>query len=285
MNDKPRLIEVAFPLKQASLTSVHEKNVRHGHISTLHIWPARRPLAASRAALLCTLLPDPGDAQARQELLDLIGGTVVKRVVTLEDEEGNSVSEEKEVVEGGVLAWGRWVLERAKQELASRYPTMDGEPTVAYLWARTARDPQTAGRIPLLKTFWLCRKNGKRTALLPVPLADGSGVSYLMGTRNPHPPQQVRKAACHRPRQAQPRLGIHRFQAHFPQYAPDALGIDRPALLGQSQHHPANPKLRMGRVDPVPPPAQFHLPRTHRDGTLVKPAPVQPQQFALPSNG
>ena len=92
MTDKPRLIEVAFPLKQASLTSVHEKNVRHGHISTLHIWPARRPLAACRAALLCTLLPDPGDAQKRQELLDLIGGTVVKKLVTSEDDDGNTVS-------------------------------------------------------------------------------------------------------------------------------------------------------------------------------------------------
>ena len=59
--DKPRLIERGFPLKQASLDSVHEKNVRHGHISTLHIWPARRPLAACRAALIATLLPDPGD--------------------------------------------------------------------------------------------------------------------------------------------------------------------------------------------------------------------------------
>ncbi len=49
MTDHPRLIEHAFPLKQASLDSVHEKNVRHGHISTLHIWPARRPLAACRA--------------------------------------------------------------------------------------------------------------------------------------------------------------------------------------------------------------------------------------------
>ena len=38
--DSKRLIEVAFPLKQVSLDSVHEKNVRHGHISTLHIWPA-----------------------------------------------------------------------------------------------------------------------------------------------------------------------------------------------------------------------------------------------------
>ena len=53
MNGK-RLIEVAFPLKQVSLDSVHEKNVRHGHISTLHIWPARRPLAG--------LFPDSGRA-------------------------------------------------------------------------------------------------------------------------------------------------------------------------------------------------------------------------------
>ena len=310
VKDQPRLIEVAFPLRQASLTSVHEKNVRHGHISTLHIWPARRPLAACRAALLCTLLPDPGDAQKRQELLDMIGGTVVKRVVASEDEEGNAVSEEKEMVEGGVLvwgnenapemdtlraaikeffggrapkvldpfagggaipleamrlgcevtsadlnpvawfiqkctldypqrfagkkwplpdfvrewpdfvedfiagkmkkrkgeqkphftdakqiqllalqdadlawhvrAWGRWVLERARQDLAARYPMADGEPTVAYLWARTARDPQTTGRIPLLKTFWLGKKKGKRAALLPVPKADGSGVTFKL---------------------------------------------------------------------------------------------------------
>ena len=54
-----RLIEVAFPLKQTSMDSVHEKNVRHGHISTLHIWPARRPLAASRAALIATLATRP----------------------------------------------------------------------------------------------------------------------------------------------------------------------------------------------------------------------------------
>jgi len=46
MADNSRLIEHAFPLKQASLDPVHEKNVRHRHISTLHIWPARRPLAA-----------------------------------------------------------------------------------------------------------------------------------------------------------------------------------------------------------------------------------------------
>ena len=57
-----RLIEEAFPLKKVSADSKHEKNVRHGHISTLHIWPARRPLAACRAVTIATLLPDPTDA-------------------------------------------------------------------------------------------------------------------------------------------------------------------------------------------------------------------------------
>ncbi len=58
-----RLIEEAFPLKKTSEDSKHEKSAgRKGHISTLHIWPARRPLAASRAAVIATLLPDPADA-------------------------------------------------------------------------------------------------------------------------------------------------------------------------------------------------------------------------------
>jgi adenine-specific DNA methylase len=58
-----RLIEEAFPLKKVSEDSKHEKSAgRKGHISTLHIWPARRPLAASRAAVIGTLLPDPADA-------------------------------------------------------------------------------------------------------------------------------------------------------------------------------------------------------------------------------
>ena len=323
--DDLRLIEVAFPLKQASLASLHEKNVRHGHISTLHIWPARRPLAACRAALLAALLPDPGDPEKRQALLDQIGGLVVTKKVKTTDEEGASYLEEKETVEGGVLAWGqekvpflgelremirktyggkpprvldpfagggaiplealrlgcevtasdlnpvawfilkctldyprqfagkrwplpefvrgwpdfiedylagkvktrrgkakrhfselrqplldeqtslslvqerdniflpdadlawhvrawgRWVLERARADLTSRYPVVNGEPAVAYLWARTARDKlEPYGRIPLLKTFWLCKKKGWRVAILPVPRADQSGVDFRL---------------------------------------------------------------------------------------------------------
>src|SRR5215475_7540958 len=80
MTDQPRLIEVAFPLKQASIDSVHEKTVRHGHISTLHIWPARRPLAACRAALIATLLPDLGTPEKRKELIEKIGGKVVQKI-------------------------------------------------------------------------------------------------------------------------------------------------------------------------------------------------------------
>lgn len=102
MTDR-RLIESAFPLKQTSLDSVHEKNVRHGHISTLHIWPARRPLAACRAALLATLLPNPETPAERQALCELIGGTV-RQVVKQGKDGGDSVVEE---TVGGILHWKR----------------------------------------------------------------------------------------------------------------------------------------------------------------------------------
>nr|MDW8080322.1 DUF1156 domain-containing protein [Candidatus Calescibacterium sp.] len=67
---KKRLIEVDFPLRKVSEESVREKNIRHGHISTLHIWWARRPLAASRATALASLLPD--DSGNRKDFLRLI---------------------------------------------------------------------------------------------------------------------------------------------------------------------------------------------------------------------
>jgi putative DNA methylase len=105
MSDFPRLIEHAFPLKQASLDSVHEKNVRHGHILTLHIWPARRPLAACRAALIATLLPDPGTPEGRKELCERIGGRVVKRIEKKKMPGGQTVERVKEGTEGGILRW------------------------------------------------------------------------------------------------------------------------------------------------------------------------------------
>jgi len=57
-----RLAEVDFPIAVVSKHAAREKSIRHGHPSTLHLWWARRPLAACRAMLLALLLPDPGDS-------------------------------------------------------------------------------------------------------------------------------------------------------------------------------------------------------------------------------
>ena len=62
-----RLAEVDFPIAAVSKHAVREKSLRHGHPSTLHLWWARRPLAACRAMLLGLLLPDPGDRHCPQE--------------------------------------------------------------------------------------------------------------------------------------------------------------------------------------------------------------------------
>ena len=62
MSDK-RFIEETFPVKEVSVESAREKNIRHGHISTLHIWWARRPLASSRATAYAALIPPPKDTE------------------------------------------------------------------------------------------------------------------------------------------------------------------------------------------------------------------------------
>lgn len=65
-----RLAEVDFPIAVVSRHSAREKSIRHGHPSTLHLWWARRPLAACRAMLLALLLPDPCDEHCPVEFKD-----------------------------------------------------------------------------------------------------------------------------------------------------------------------------------------------------------------------
>lgn len=65
-----RLIEEELPLTVVNAESAREKSLRHGHISTMHLWWARRPLAMSRAVVYGTLLPDPGDDRERKAILD-----------------------------------------------------------------------------------------------------------------------------------------------------------------------------------------------------------------------
>jgi putative DNA methylase len=59
MTHKQKLIEVALPLEAINRESAREKSIRHGHPSTLHLWWARRPLAACRAVLFASLVDDP----------------------------------------------------------------------------------------------------------------------------------------------------------------------------------------------------------------------------------
>jgi putative DNA methylase len=54
---RKKLIEVSIPLEAINVASAREKSIRHGHPSTLHLWWARRPLAACRAVFFCARSP------------------------------------------------------------------------------------------------------------------------------------------------------------------------------------------------------------------------------------
>src|SRR5688500_2638373 len=70
---RKKLIEVSIPLEAINKASAREKSIRHGHPSTLHLWWARRPLAACRAVLFASIVDDPASrpdlfpTQAEQE--------------------------------------------------------------------------------------------------------------------------------------------------------------------------------------------------------------------------
>ena len=75
MTNKKKLIEVALPLEAINAASAREKSIRHGHPSTLHLWWARRPLAAARAVIFSQMVDDPsgyvdelkGDSKLRRK--------------------------------------------------------------------------------------------------------------------------------------------------------------------------------------------------------------------------
>ena len=75
---KPKkLIEVALPIKEISAESVRDKSIRHGHISTLHLWWARRPLPVCRAIVFASLVPDPDDPNCPQAFRDAVQDNIV----------------------------------------------------------------------------------------------------------------------------------------------------------------------------------------------------------------
>jgi putative DNA methylase len=67
---RKKLIEVALPLEAINVASAREKSIRHGHPSTLHLWWARRPLAACRAVIFASLVDDPDDPDAPPDFVE-----------------------------------------------------------------------------------------------------------------------------------------------------------------------------------------------------------------------
>lgn len=245
-----RLIEDFLPIEDISKVSSREKSIRKGHISTIHLWWARRPLVACRAAVYGSLVPAPGDEDdmllestfvrnlctypanpyrvkdairhiykahaerltresgkeitvtdieegraPRPRVLDMFagGGSIplealrlgcdayavelnpVAHIVELAtlvypQKYGNKLVEEVE-------KWGKWVLEKTKEEIGDLYkavpdPEGYGDLTpIAYLWTRTVKckSPTCDATVPLVRQTWLCKKKGKYIALKVTP--------------------------------------------------------------------------------------------------------------------
>jgi len=229
-----KLIEVDFPLREVSKESIREKNIHHRHISTLHIWWARRPLAASRATAFAALVDTPQRhdelrkslefvaelskwensvnkrliGNARKEIrksfagrvpkvLDCFAGggaiplevsrlgcetyalelnpvavLILKAVLEYPQKFGKEKTERLDSANNllveDVKKWSKWVLEEAKKEMRDFYPRdSDGSIPVDYIWARTIRchNPSCLAEIPLMRQFWLAKKQNKKIAL------------------------------------------------------------------------------------------------------------------------
>ncbi len=295
-SDDRRLIEDYLPIEAISAEARREKSIRKGHISTLHLWWARRPLVACRAAVFGALVPAdvivpegmttpdfvaelctyPGPTsrieQARQLILQAHADRLTAErgeKVTVQDIEAGRAPRPKvlDMFAGGgaiplealrlgceayaldlnpvahlielctlvypqkygqpdpaakgsakdgtwaglaaeVEHWGKWVLERVKNEIGDLYPPIyaqprpersrrDGEPTeasetkqlglsifdahraptdaqrltpVAYLWTRTVRckNPTCGATVPLARQTWLAKKSDRYVALQPM---------------------------------------------------------------------------------------------------------------------
>ena len=253
MNEDKRFIEETFPVKEVSAESVHEKNIRRGHISTLHIWWARLPLASSRATNYAALVEPPKDIKEWSQKRDLIvslskwenslndlvvkkaqkeileandgvppkildpfggGGTIPLEALRLgcetyssdlnpvsvliqkcmleypqkwsrPTEEVNGTMDSGEASKNPLLAdvrkYGNWVLSESKKEMERFYPEeADSSIPIGYIWARTipCQNPSCGMDIPLMKQFWLSKKDKKKVALYPY--VENGGIEFTI---------------------------------------------------------------------------------------------------------
>lgn len=234
----PRFSEEMFPIKEIGEISSREKSIRHGHISTMHVWWARRPLAISRAINYASFIPMPFKIEEIQKKKDFMirlskwensldhtmlekaaediltanfgkrpkildpfagGGSIPLESIRLGCEtyasdynpvavlllkctleypqeygtrkQQNMVglkTQEKNQLREDVEFWGHWVLREAKSEL-SKYYTQDSEIPVGYIWTKTipCQNPSCNAKIPLMRQYWLAKKNDKKISLYP----------------------------------------------------------------------------------------------------------------------
>src|SRR6266704_2801536 len=106
-----RLIEVDLPIKRISAHARREKSIRHGHISTLHIWWARRPLAACRAFIYASLVDDPETDAERDALLKEVADLASWDAVRKPDQVARKAEN------GGSGLTGHDLLERARRRI------------------------------------------------------------------------------------------------------------------------------------------------------------------------
>ncbi|MEH2082206.1 MAG: DUF1156 domain-containing protein [Nostoc sp.] len=150
MTYRKKLIEVALPLEAINQESAREKSIRHGHPSTLHLWWARRPLAACRAVLFASLVDDPStypdkfpteeeQEKERQRLHDLIGRIenietrgkstqTVRSLVSWDDITNISVVEEAQREIARCLAWEKGDEPPTKPEEVTEYLSKHAPP-------------------------------------------------------------------------------------------------------------------------------------------------------------
>ena len=104
-----RLIEVDLPIFRISAHARREKSIRHGHISTLHIWWARRPLAACRAVICAALWPDPVDELCPPVFREAAVRIVMDFARRVADDSGKISPEQEHLKETASLeSIGRW---------------------------------------------------------------------------------------------------------------------------------------------------------------------------------
>ena len=133
-----RLIEVDLPIKRISAHARREKSIRHGHISTLHIWWARRPLAACRAVICAVLWPDPVDLTAWAERGDPTQDEVRTGGGVIPVRPRRFLDEARQVM----TLWAQERLSKASQESYARLVVIQKDP-------RRLDDPEELRRVLL----------------------------------------------------------------------------------------------------------------------------------------